>query len=194
MTSKDSDQPVHSSSIFFDLGFTTLSRIFCLYWADRSSKVGENRRTQGKKHRTIRKQNLVFPRDPSEAWTTAVRNLMESQLSYPPGYEGLLYVRQRLLVYPSLDSLEAVEGTCNQWRLLLDCSDAQADWSLWWSHKSYFRFCHVLAPMLLQRNKKKYSIHLDTQHIWRYRSKFVWVEVLRPQSTQWGHVERGLFT
>ena len=33
---------------FFDLGFTALSRIFHLYRADRSSKVGENRRTQRK--------------------------------------------------------------------------------------------------------------------------------------------------
>ena len=33
---------------FFDLGFTVLSRIFHLYQADHSSKVGENRRTQGK--------------------------------------------------------------------------------------------------------------------------------------------------
>ena len=30
---------------FFDLGFTALSRIFHLYRANRSSKVGENRRT-----------------------------------------------------------------------------------------------------------------------------------------------------
>ena len=33
---------------FFDLGFTALSRIFLLYRADRSSKVGENRRTRRK--------------------------------------------------------------------------------------------------------------------------------------------------
>ena len=33
---------------FLDLGFTALSRIFHLYRADRSSKVGENRRTRGK--------------------------------------------------------------------------------------------------------------------------------------------------
>ena len=33
---------------FFDLGFTALSRIFHLYRADRSSKVGENRRTRRK--------------------------------------------------------------------------------------------------------------------------------------------------
>ena len=34
---------------FFDLGFTALSRIFHLYRADRSSKVGENRKTLEKK-------------------------------------------------------------------------------------------------------------------------------------------------
>ena len=33
---------------FFDLGFTALSRIFHLYRADRSSKVGENQRTRRK--------------------------------------------------------------------------------------------------------------------------------------------------
>ena len=33
---------------FFDLGFTALSRIFHLYRADCSSKVGENRRTRRK--------------------------------------------------------------------------------------------------------------------------------------------------
>ena len=33
---------------FFDLGFTALSRIFHLYRADRSLKVGENRRTRRK--------------------------------------------------------------------------------------------------------------------------------------------------
>ena len=32
----------------FYLGFTALSRIFHLYRADRSSKVGENRKTRGK--------------------------------------------------------------------------------------------------------------------------------------------------
>ena len=31
----------------FDLGFMSLSRIFHLYRADRSSKVGENRSTRG---------------------------------------------------------------------------------------------------------------------------------------------------
>ena len=34
--------------VFFYLGFTALSRIFHLYQVDRSSKVGENQRTQRK--------------------------------------------------------------------------------------------------------------------------------------------------
>ena len=51
----------------------------------------------------------------------------------------------RVLVYPSLDSLEAVEDTCNQRKLWSDCMDAQADLSLCWWHKSYCRFCHALA-------------------------------------------------
>ena len=42
------------------MGFTALSRICHLYRADRSSKVGENRRTRGN-HLAIRKQNLAFP-------------------------------------------------------------------------------------------------------------------------------------
>ena len=62
---------------FFYLGFMSLLRIFHLYRADRSSKVGENRSTRGKNHLTIRKQNMAFPHvtcDPSETRTTAVRN------------------------------------------------------------------------------------------------------------------------
>ena len=39
---------VYGFFFFFYLGFTALSRIFHLYRADRSSKVGENRRTWGK--------------------------------------------------------------------------------------------------------------------------------------------------
>ena len=64
---------------FFYLGFTALSRIFHLYQAVPSSKAGKNRRKQGKNHLTIHKQNLAFPRDPSEAQTTAVRNLMDKE-------------------------------------------------------------------------------------------------------------------
>ena len=48
-------------------------------------------------------------------------------------------------IYPSLDSPEMVEGTGNQQRQWSDCADAQADLSLHWSHKSYYRFCPVLA-------------------------------------------------
>ena len=36
----------------------------------------------------------------------------------------------RVFIHPSLDSPEAVEGTCNQRRLWSDCADAQADLSL----------------------------------------------------------------
>ena len=41
----------------------------------------------------------------------------------------------RVLVYPSLDSLEDEEGTCDKRWLWSDCSDAQAD---------LFRWSHVL--------------------------------------------------
>ena len=41
-------QDVFFFFFFFDLGFTALSRIFHLYRTDRSSKVGENRRTRRK--------------------------------------------------------------------------------------------------------------------------------------------------
>ena len=53
----------------------------------------------------------------------------------------------RVLVYPSLDSPEAVEGTCDQQRLWSDCADAQADLSLRCSHKSCCRISRALANM-----------------------------------------------
>ena len=47
--SNDNDNFIEDDDFFFfDLGFTALSRIFHLYRADRSSKVGENRRTRRK--------------------------------------------------------------------------------------------------------------------------------------------------
>ena len=46
----------------------------------------------------------------------------------------------RVLMYPSLDRLEAIKGTYDQARLLSDCSYAQAYLDLRWSHKSYCRF------------------------------------------------------
>ena len=55
----------------------------------------------------------------------------------------------KIFVYPSLDRLEAVEGTCNQQRLWSNYVDAQADMNLHWSHKSYCRFCHVLAQFIV---------------------------------------------
>ena len=45
----------------------------------------------------------------------------------------------RVLIYPSLDSLEAGEDACNQRRRWSDCTDAQVDLGLPWSHKSYCR-------------------------------------------------------
>ena len=46
----------------------------------------------------------------------------------------------RSLAHSSLDSLEAVGGTCDQRRLWSDCADTQADLSFRWLHKSYCRF------------------------------------------------------
>ena len=52
----------------------------------------------------------------------------------------------RILVYPSLDSLESVDGTCDQQRLIrLHCEDAQSDLDLHLSHKSYCRICRALV-------------------------------------------------
>ena len=49
----------------------------------------------------------------------------------------------RGLVYPSLDSPEAIESTCDQ----QTDQTAQADPSLRWSQKFYCRFCRALAQM-----------------------------------------------
>ena len=46
----------------------------------------------------------------------------------------------RVLGYPTLDSPEAVKGTCDPRRLRSDCADAQADLNLRWSHSTYCRF------------------------------------------------------
>ena len=52
----------------------------------------------------------------------------------------------RALVFPSLDSLEAL-GACDQRRLWSDCADAQANLRLRWSHEYYCRFWRALAQM-----------------------------------------------
>ena len=47
----------------------------------------------------------------------------------------------RVLIYPILDSLEAVEGRCDQRGHWSDCA---VDLSFHWLHKSYCRFCRAL--------------------------------------------------
>ena len=70
------------------------------------------------------------------------KTCVTSKDSYQPVHPPSM---ARVLVYPSLDSPEAVKGTCDQRRLRSDCADAQADLSRRWSHKSYSRFCRALA-------------------------------------------------
>ena len=94
----------------------------------------------------------------------------------------------RILVYPSLDNPEAVEGTCDQRRLWSDCVDAQADLSPRWLHKSYCRFCRSLAHLWtvpsehMQTAKTLISLHnpscmltelLDTVELWPATSGYV---------------------
>ena len=67
---------------------------------------------------------------------TRVTSKVSDQPVHPPSMA-------RVLVYSSLDSLKAVEGTCDQRRLRSDCANAQADLSLRWSHKSYCR-AHII--------------------------------------------------
>ena len=73
----------------------------------------------------------------------------------------------RVLVYPALDSLEAVKGTCDQRKLRSDCADAQSDLSLRWSHKSSCRSCRALVYiiflsllLLYLKNNKPLQYHL----------------------------------
>ena len=55
----------------------------------------------------------------------------------------------RVLIHPPVESPWALEGTWDQQRLWLNCMDVQVDISLCWSHKSYCRFCCVLALIYL---------------------------------------------
>ena len=72
------------------------------------------------------------------AWEkTYNKTFMTSRDSDQPVHSSNM---SRVLVYPYLDSLEVVEGTCDQRRLWSDCADAQADLSLRWSRNSYCRF------------------------------------------------------
>ena len=70
--------------------------------------------------------------------TTCVTSKDSDQPVHPPSME-------RVLIYSSSDSQEAVEDTCNQPRFQSDCVDVQADLSLFWLQKSYCRICSVLA-------------------------------------------------
>ena len=64
--------------IFFSLfGFYNPFKNISLKWSKSFIKGGRKPENPEKNHLTIRKQNLAFPRDPSEARTTAVRNLMD---------------------------------------------------------------------------------------------------------------------
>ena len=78
----------------------------------------------------------------------------------------------RVLVHLSLDSPEAVEGTCDQRRLRSDCADAQADLSLRWSHKLYCRFCHALTQLCEQRRIQTRIFAIRYQNL-RYASEFL---------------------
>ena len=84
---------------------------------------------------------LTKPNEPEHGKTynkTCVTSKDSNQPVHPPSMA-------RVLVHHSLDCPEAVEGTCDQRRLRLDCAISQADLSLRLSHKSYCRFCRALT-------------------------------------------------
>ena len=87
----------------------------------------------------------------TEAGKTCVTSKDSDQPVHPPSLA-------RVLVYHSLDSPKAVEGTCNQQRLWSDCPAVQADLSLRWSHKSYCRFCHAPALSYSSKNMQEPKI------------------------------------
>ena len=73
------------------LGFYSPFKNISLISSRSFIKCGQKLEDQGKNHLAIDIQNVSFPRDPSEARTTAVRDLMiKSQSSYPLGHGGLL--------------------------------------------------------------------------------------------------------
>ena len=76
----------------------------------------------------------------------------------------------RVLVYHSLDSPEAVEGTCDQRWLWSDCADAQTDLSLRWPYKSYCKFCRALAHFSLSYNKTWFLLKVN----FKRTDNFVW--------------------
>ena len=83
-----------------------------------------------------------------ESWTI-IHNPVLSEPAHDTDHPVHSPSMSRVLVRPSLDSPEAVEGTYDWQRHWSDCTDAQADLSLCWSHKSYCRFCHALAHIII---------------------------------------------
>ena len=62
----------------------------------------------------------------------------------------------RVLIYPSLDSLEAAEGICHQQIFLSDCTDAQADLSFagFTSHVGFVVCCFFFVLFFYHFTRK----------------------------------------
>ena len=89
---------------------------------------------------------------------TCVRSKDSDQPVHPPNMP-------KVLVYSSLDSPGAVEGTCDQRRLWSDCADAQADLSLRWSHV-FLRICRALAQIpIIRKRFNALSLSLTPLHL-----------------------------
>ena len=87
----------------------------------------------------------------------------------------------RVLVYPSLDSLNAVEDTYDQRRLGIDCADAKDDLSLRCSHKSYCIFCSLIAGSFRFLSSID-SVYLETLQLIFYKNLIL---AYRLQGKQW---------
>ena len=83
---------------------------------------------------------------------TSVTSKYSDQPVHPPSMA-------KDFIYPSLDSQEAVKDICNQRRFLSDCTDAQADPSLSWSHMSYCRFYRALALFIFIVRRLLSEVH-----------------------------------
>ena len=64
---------------FFLFGFYGPFMNISLILSPLFTKGGQKLENPGKNHLTICKQNLAFPSDPSEARTSAMKNLMDSE-------------------------------------------------------------------------------------------------------------------
>ena len=92
-------------------------------------------------------------------WASACQNLPECVTSKDIGQPVHQPSLARVLVYPFLDSPEAVEDTCNQRELWSDSADAQADLSFHWWHKCWF--CRPLTHICFS----KYETLTSRSHI-----------------------------